>query len=209
MEGSMGSKILGFCVLLVVCVGLYFAYDHYRQQKQMDSGEVTWESGQPTPAEKAAYDKEDHGETADGQSEHKQHTAAQDAAAIANGQSDIGPAAKTAAPAAGAATTSASVAAPTAPVTAPAPAAAQPAMPSGSYSLGTGAPPASLPTRDTLPPNAPNELHFSGSGTYQWYRQGNLTYRVDTVSGRSCIAYATLEEWRKQIVYSNGCGRGA
>jgi hypothetical protein len=69
--------------------------------------------------------------------------------------------------------------------------------------------PAGLPTSDSQSPNAPNGMRFGGSGNYQWYRQGNLTWRIDTASGRSCIIYATMEEWRKQIVYSHGCGRNA
>ena len=75
--------------------------------------------------------------------------------------------------------------------------------PQVSYSPGTPMYPA--PATDSQTPNAPNGMHFSGSGTYQWYRQGNLTYRVDTQSGRSCIVYATMEEWRKPYVYNNGC----
>ncbi len=62
---------------------------------------------------------------------------------------------------------------------------------------------------DSRSPNAPNDLRFAGSGAYQWYRQGNLTWRIDTATGRSCIVYATLEEWQKQIVYTHGCGRSA
>jgi hypothetical protein len=204
----MGSKIFGFCILLVVCVGLYLAYDHYHTQKQLDSGDVTC-TGCMTPEQSAAYEKEDHGETADGQSEHKIRTAREENA-LGNplGQAAAGqtaaatpatPATPPVAPAAGATSTTTAAAAPP----------AQPAAPQPTYNVGAGAPPTSLPAHDTLPANAPNELHFSGSGNYQWYRQGNLTYRVDTVSGRSCIAYATLDEWRKQIVSSHGCGRGA
>ena len=62
---------------------------------------------------------------------------------------------------------------------------------------------------DSQAPNAPNGMRYGGSGQFQWYRQGNITYRVDTVSGGICVAFATLEEWRKQIVSSHGCGRGA
>ena len=198
----MGSKIFWLIIILVVCVGGYLIYDHYHQEKLLANGDVTWVSGKPSDEEHAAFLKENAGETPDGQSEHKQHTAAQDATAAATGQTEVGPAAGT------------STTAPTTPVSpttagaAPAPA-TQPASTPGTYTLGNGASTANLPTRDTLPPNAPNELHFSGGGTYQWYRQGNLTYRVDTASGRSCIAYATMEEWRKPIVSSHGCGRGA
>ncbi len=59
---------------------------------------------------------------------------------------------------------------------------------------------------DTIAPNPPNGLAFAGTGPYQWYRQGDLTWRIDSKSGASCIDYATMEEWSKPIVYSHGCG---
>jgi hypothetical protein len=65
-----------------------------------------------------------------------------------------------------------------------------------------------VPVSDTVAPNAPNGLAFGGTGKFQWYRQGNLTWRVDTASGTSCIAFATMDEWRKPIVYTHGCGNG-
>jgi hypothetical protein len=65
----------------------------------------------------------------------------------------------------------------------------------------------SVPVSDTVAPDAPNGLAFGGTGKYQWYRQGNLTWRVDTADGVSCIAFATMEEWRKPIVSTHGCGR--
>ena len=45
----------------------------------------------------------------------------------------------------------------------------------------------------------------TAEGPYQWYRQGDLTYRIDTRTGASCIIYATMEEWRKPLVYRHGC----
>jgi hypothetical protein len=63
-----------------------------------------------------------------------------------------------------------------------------------------------VPAADTVAPNPPNGLAFGGTGRYQWYRQDNLTWRVDTTSGEACIAFATMDEWKKQIVYSHGCG---
>ena len=68
--------------------------------------------------------------------------------------------------------------------------------------------PASLPTSDTIAPNPPNGLAFGGTGKFQWYRQGNLTWRVNTESGAACIAFATNDEWLKPIVYTHGCGNG-
>jgi hypothetical protein len=35
---------------------------------------------------------------------------------------------------------------------------------------------------------------FSGTGHYQLYRQGNLTWRMNTDTGRACILFATDEE---------------
>ncbi|HEY4354682.1 MAG TPA: hypothetical protein VGN16_02960 [Acidobacteriaceae bacterium] len=59
---------------------------------------------------------------------------------------------------------------------------------------------------DTLPANPPNGYAYAGTGAYELYRQGDLTYRMDTKTGASCVLYATLEEWRKPLVYGHGCG---
>ena len=74
-------------------------------------------------------------------------------------------------------------------------------MMAGSASAGSMAAPAT----DSLLPNPPNGAAFSGTGRYQVYRQGNLTWRVNTDDGKTCILFATDEEWRKPIVYSHGC----
>ena len=186
----MGSKIFWFLILVALCVSGYFMYDHYHQEKMMGNGDVTWVTGQPSPEEHARFLKENSGETADGQSERKIQTATDNPTPAAADSAT----AATATPAA-------------TPATAPQ-AEAQP-QPDGAYTATAGAAPANLPASDSVPPNPANGARFSGSGAYQWYRQGNLTWRVDTVSGRSCIDYATMEEWRKPIVSSHGCGRGA
>ena len=67
--------------------------------------------------------------------------------------------------------------------------------------------PAAAPGSDTISPNPPNGMAFAGSGRYQLYRQGNITWRLDTETGRSCVIFATDEEWRKPRVYKAGCGR--
>jgi len=64
----------------------------------------------------------------------------------------------------------------------------------------------SVPATDSIPPNPPDNMKFSGTGRYQLYRQGNLTWRLDTDSGRTCIIFATDEEWHKPRVSSQGCG---
>lgn len=200
----MGSRIFWFVILVGLCVGGYLVYDHLHQEKLAGNGDVTWDSGQPSPEEHARFLKENAGETPDGQSEHKEHTASQDAAAAASGTTVVGPSATTGSTAVVTTPPAPTLAAPAA--EAPA---AQPAMAPGAYTVSSGAAPGNLPTSDSVPPNPTNGARFSGSGTYQWYRQGNLTWRVDTVSGRSCIDYATMEEWRKPIVSSHGCGHGA
>jgi len=68
---------------------------------------------------------------------------------------------------------------------------------------GTGTMP---PAYDTVNPNPPERVGFGGTGKFMWYRQGNLTWRVNSATGVACIAFATMEEWEKAIVYSHGCG---
>lgn len=82
-------------------------------------------------------------------------------------------------------------------------AAAAPTNIAQSSSRNMDAPPAA----DSASPNPQNNAHFRGAGSFEWYRQGNITWRVDTTTGHSCIVYATMEEWRKQIVLNHGCGR--
>jgi hypothetical protein len=63
---------------------------------------------------------------------------------------------------------------------------------------------------DSLSPNPPNGTVFAGSGRFQVYRQGSLTWRIDTNTGQSCVLFATNDEWRKPQVYRHGCnGSGA
>ena len=47
-------------------------------------------------------------------------------------------------------------------------------------------------------PNPPNGVVFAGKGKYQLYRQGNLTWRLNTETGQTCIIFATDEEWKKR-----------
>jgi len=62
-----------------------------------------------------------------------------------------------------------------------------------------------MPASDSLPVNAPNGAAFVGTGKFQVYRQGNITWRVNTETGESCILFATEDEWRKPIVFNHGC----
>jgi hypothetical protein len=72
-----------------------------------------------------------------------------------------------------------------------------------------GIPPSNYPSTDSQSPSSPNGMRFAGSGSYLVYRQGDITYRLDTQTGRSCVIYATMQEWRRPIVMSHGCGRTA
>ena len=58
---------------------------------------------------------------------------------------------------------------------------------------------------DSQTRNAPNGMPFTGLGKFEVYRQGDLTWRVNTETGSSCVLFATLEQWRKQVVYRNAC----
>jgi hypothetical protein len=87
------------------------------------------------------------------------------------------------------------------------PAAATTAQPSTAQVTQSQQPANGVPATDTISPNPPNGMTFAGSGRYQLYRQGNITWRLDTETGRSCIIFATDEEWRKPRVYHAGCGK--
>lgn len=63
-----------------------------------------------------------------------------------------------------------------------------------------------VPTSDSIPRNPPNGLIFAGAGKYQLYRQGDITWRLDTNTGRSCIIFATDTLWAKVRVWDSGCG---
>ncbi len=62
---------------------------------------------------------------------------------------------------------------------------------------------------DTIRPNPPNGTVYAGTGHYQVYRQGNLTWRINTDTGLACVLFATEQEWRKPQVYRHGCGSNA
>lgn len=65
------------------------------------------------------------------------------------------------------------------------------------------------PVADTILPNPPNGMAFAGSGRFQVYRQGSLTWRLDTDTGQTCVLFATNAEWRKPQVYRHGCRSSA
>jgi len=61
------------------------------------------------------------------------------------------------------------------------------------------------PASDSMLRNPPNGMIFAGSGKYQLYRQGDLTWRINTETGDACILFATDAQWRLQRVYQHGC----
>jgi hypothetical protein len=70
---------------------------------------------------------------------------------------------------------------------------------------GTTSLPGDVPVSDSEPGMPPNGKAYTGSGHLELYREGNLTYQYNTDTGATCILYASLEEWRKPIVYRNSC----
>lgn len=77
---------------------------------------------------------------------------------------------------------------------------------SGSSMSGSGMGAATMPGADTISPNPPNGMAFAGTGRFEVYREGNLTWRINTDTGQACIIFATDEEWQKPKVYRHGCG---
>jgi hypothetical protein len=88
------------------------------------------------------------------------------------------------------------------------PAAANPAGTQTANQPGAQTQPAVVapPAADSIRRNPPNGMSFAGTGKYQLYRQGDLTWRLNTETGDACILFATDTQWRKQQVYSHGCG---
>ena len=199
----MGAKIIWFVVAVLIVVACFMGYQHYKQTQTQESGDVTCK-GCMSPEDKARFNREDHGETADGQSDHKNETARQSAADIAATPTQMPQQQGSNAYPAGQ-----QPAGNQQPGNQQPGAIVYPSPTAGGY--GTASTPVGMaaPMTDTATANAPNGMRFAGSGTYQWYRQGNLTWRINTASGQSCIVYATMDEWRKQIVMSHGCGRDA
>ena len=62
-----------------------------------------------------------------------------------------------------------------------------------------------LPTADSIPREAPNGALYAAAGKYQLYRQGDLTWRLDTDTGWACVIFATDTQWSKPRVWREGC----
>jgi hypothetical protein len=200
-QGSLGGKWMARNILLLVVLAgvLFVGYKFWQTQQEkvrIESGDITCQGCLEGDA-KARYEREDHGETADGGSEHKNETARQAAERAVAGTNGTAQGAYS-----GPGATSSSMVPPAENYDAQGVGAGQPPV-----QVPTAGQPGGVPMTDSQAANAPNGQRFAGSGAYLVYRQGNITYRLDTTTGRSCIIYATMEEWRKPIVMSNGCGR--
>ncbi|HEV2644784.1 MAG TPA: hypothetical protein VGU46_00310 [Acidobacteriaceae bacterium] len=64
---------------------------------------------------------------------------------------------------------------------------------------------ASLPTSGPLSRNPSGSVVTVGTGKFQLYRQGDLTFRLNTETGQACVLFATDAQWRKPLVYDHGC----
>jgi hypothetical protein len=171
----MLKRILIAVLVVAVCVGGYYIYEHNNSNAQMGSGNV-YSTDTPT----TNTDLDGH------------------PVAPTPSRSDA-PGTVNTVPVGGSASNQP-------PTSMKAPIAGGPALtptPASTTAYSSAGP---IPVSDTVAPNPPNGLAFGGTGKFQWYRQGNLTWRVDTANGASCIAFATMDEWHKPIVYSHGCG---
>jgi hypothetical protein len=70
----------------------------------------------------------------------------------------------------------------------------------------TQSPVYTLPATESLSRNPPNRTVLAGTGRFELYRQGDITWRMDTASGKACVLFATEAMWRKPLVYDHGCG---
>jgi hypothetical protein len=98
--------------------------------------------------------------------------------------------------------------APQAPATPPAGQNSQPAAPAGDSAPAPPTADSALtpPSADSIRRSPPNGMVFAGSGKFQLYRQGDITWRVNTQTGDACILFASDAQWRNPQVYSHGCG---
>jgi len=83
---------------------------------------------------------------------------------------------------------------------------AEPATPSGLPEPQAQPPVVATPVADTLPRNPPNGMAYKGTGKFLLYRQGDITWRLDTDTGRACIIFATDTQWSHTRVWDSGCG---
>lgn len=74
-----------------------------------------------------------------------------------------------------------------------------------SPAVASSQPVAPIPSSDSIPRNPPNGMLFAGGGKFQLYRQGDITWRLNTETGQACILFATDAQWGRNRVYQHGC----
>ena len=64
----------------------------------------------------------------------------------------------------------------------------------------------SVQTSETLGRHPSNGiLAAAGKSKFELYRQGDLTFRLNTETGDACVLLATQDQWSNTVVYSHGC----
>jgi hypothetical protein len=192
----MAKRIIWIVVAVIVVVGLYYWWTSNHDAETLSSGGVfshdTLGNGSKSAMDRGVVS----GSDIDG----KPTDADSYGGAVTYDNKPPAPKPATATAGTGISTVNSSSASPQAVSQAPV------VMPGSATTAATSSAPSSLPVSDTLTPNAPNGMAFGGGGKFQWYRQGNITWRINTQSGDTCIAFATMDEWQKPIVYTHGCG---
>jgi hypothetical protein len=61
------------------------------------------------------------------------------------------------------------------------------------------------PSGDTISRSPQNGMVFAGSGKFQLYRQGDITWRLNTDTGWACVLFATDAQWAMPRVFDHGC----
>ena len=82
----------------------------------------------------------------------------------------------------------------------PVPATIKPAAPAPSRQTNL-----KVPSPDSIPRDAPNGALYAAAGKYQLYRQGDLTWRLNTDTGWACVIFATDTQWSRPRVWREGC----
>ena len=173
----MAKRIVIIVGVLALAISAYYSYNRYDARRAGVSGEVFSNDPQPSRAKVDSVSRTSTGSTS---STNKK-------ASDSEGEAIVYPSAVTA-------------------QTTPATANPNPAS-SDLQVTQTGQPVhEGTPAGDTIGPNPDNGMKFAGSGKYQVYRQGNITWRLNTETGQTCVLFATDEEWKKPRVYHSGCG---
>ena len=175
----MAKRVVIIVVVLGLAIFAYVSYNRYDARRAGVSGEVFSNDPQPSRAKVDSTSRAATGST--GSSDKK--------ASDSDAETIVYPS---------------SVATQPTPTTATAPTSA---APSDLQVTQSGQPAQeTIPAGDTISPNPANGMAFAGRGKYQVYRQGNITWRLNTETGQSCVLFATDEEWKKPRVYHAGCG---